>query len=378
MTYLQKSNRKSKKTLIVSVIVVVTVIVVGWLGLRYYVFHFLGAGKRATVTITASTSQNDNETPTQIPATVLLLTDYYVSQTFNNCASSALSMDFSFFGVSASQQQISDDVRPDNNLTGKGDDKSTFPDQLVQEAEKYGLIAYFRPNGNIDLLKQFIANGIPVITKTLLNTSENYAHYRVIKGYDDTTGIITDEDGFQGPNIQFSYNDFMTLWKAFGYEYVVVASPNQQSLIEKILGGNLDEKTAWTGAVQTAKAALAQNPNDNEAGLNLSVAEYYTGDYQGSIDEYQKIAPELSKYALWYQIEPIESYLALGDYSQVFSLTNNILNSGNQAFPELYVLQGDAYEKEGDISQAKQAFEQALIYNKNLQSAQNDLSTLSS
>lgn len=362
--------------------VIVAVIFIGWLGLRYYVFRFLGAGTSTAVKTGVTAGEDNISAPSQtnagnIPTETLLPTNYYVSQTFNNCGSSALSMDFSFFGVSVSQQQISDDIRPDNNLTGKGDDKSTFPDQLVQEAEKYGLIAYFRPNGNIDLLKQFIGNGIPVITKTLLNTSENYAHYRVIKGYDDTTGIITDEDGFQGPNIQFSYDDFMTLWKAFGYEYVVVAAPSQQSLVEKILGENLDETTAWTGAVQTAEAALAQNPNDSEAGLNLSVAEYYTGDYQDSVNEYQKIAPLLSKYALWYQIEPIESYLALGDYSQVLSLTNNILSNGNPAFPELYVLQGEAYEKEGKTSQAKQAFQQALIYNKNLQSAKDDLNSLS-
>ncbi len=320
---------------------------------------------------TATTSAAD-----QLPAEALLQSNYYVSQTFNNCGPSALSMALSFYGIQASQQTIADDIRPDNNLTGHNDDKSTSPDQIVQEAEKYRLVAYYLPNGNIQTLKEFISNGIPVITRTFLNTQEDFAHYRVIKGYDDATGEIIDEDGFQGPNARFSYSDFMTLWQPFNYEYVVMVTPDKEALVQKILGKEFDSNVAWQDAVQTAKQALNQNPNSVYASFDLSVALYHTGDYQDSVNQFEQVQNQLSEHALWYQIEPIESYYELGNYSKVFSLSNAILNDGNPAFPELYVLQGESYLKERNTVSAKSSFEQALVYNKNLQSAKDALNSL--
>ena len=93
---------------------------------------------------------------------------------------------------------------PTHNETGQNDDKSTTPEEIVAEAEKYGFTAYYRPNGSIQLLQDFIANGIPVITRTLFIPTEDFGHYRVIKGYDETTEEITDEDGFQGPEVHYS------------------------------------------------------------------------------------------------------------------------------------------------------------------------------
>ena len=362
----RKDTKRKKIGIAVFCIVLVGGLV--WFFARDKSADIVGSGAAAGNTGTAS--------QTAIPAQALLASSYYVSQTFNNCGPAALTMDLSFYGVSSTQQQIADDVRPDNNLTGTDDEKSTSPEALAAEAETFGLTAYYRPNGTIDLLKQFIAAGIPVVTRALLNTTEDYAHYRVMKGYDDTTGILTEEDGFTGPNVQISYSDFLTLWKQFNYEYIVLATPSQQNTVESILGKENDPSVAWADAVSTAQQALGQNPNDTAAEFDLSVALYHTGDYQQSVAAYEQVAPSLSERALWYQIEPIESYYEIGDYSEVFSLSNGILNDGNPAFPELYLLQGESYLKQGNTAAAKTAFEQALFYNKNLASAQQALASL--
>lgn len=285
-------------------------------------------------------------------------------------------MDLSFYGVHVGQEELADILRPTHNMTGKGDDKSTPPDEIAAQAEAYGLVAYFRPNGNIDLLKRLVVAGFPVMTRTLLNTSEDFAHYRVIKGYDDAKNEIIDEDGMQGENATFSYTDFLALWKPFNYEYVVLATPDEQTEVESILGADTDSATAWHEAAQSAKQALTTDSGDTAAEFNLSVADYHVGDYQGSVTAFEVAEPSLSEHALWYQMEPIESYYELGDYDEVFSLAQKIFADNNPAYPELYVIEGESYLKEGDVSSAKTAFETALKYNKNLKSAQGGLASV--
>ena len=316
------------------------------------------------------------ETSGPLPAQALLNdNNYYITDSFNNCGPAALSMDLSFYGIHVSQQALADILRPDNNTTGKGDDKSTSPDEVAAQAEAEGLVAYFRPNGSINLLKNLIAAGFPVMTRTLLATSSNYAHYRVIKGYNDTTDDIIDEDGMQGETVPFSYDDFLTLWKPFNYEYIVLAPPDKQAEVESVLGQDIDATTAWQEAAQTATQALALNASDTAAEFDLSVADYYTGDYASSVQAFEKAEPTLSEYALWYQIEPIESFYELSNYNEVFSLAQTIF-AKNPAYPELYVVEGESYLKEGNAVAAKQAFETALFYNKNLKSAQVALAAL--
>ncbi len=79
--------------------------------------------------------------PQILPVKVLLNDNYYVPQTFNNCGPAALSMDLSYYGVNVSQELLADELRPDHNSTGKDDEKSTSPEEIVGQAETYGLIA---------------------------------------------------------------------------------------------------------------------------------------------------------------------------------------------------------------------------------------------
>jgi tetratricopeptide (TPR) repeat protein len=80
--------------------------------------------------------------------------------------------------------------------------------------------------------------------------------------------------------------------------------------------------------------------------------------------------------ALWYQMEPLETYYELGEYDKVFSLSQYIFDNGNPAYPELYVLRGDSYLKEGNPSAAKAEFEKAIFYNPNLASAKAALAAM--
>jgi tetratricopeptide (TPR) repeat protein len=287
-------------------------------------------------------------------------------QTFNNCGPAALSMALSYYGISVSQGELGQALRPYQNPQGDNDDKSVTLEELAEKSKEYGLIPYHRPNGNIQLIKQLIAHDIPVITRTLLTLGEDIGHYRVIKGYDDTTQEIIQDDSLQGANLKYLLSDFDALWKQFNYEYLILVPAEKIEIIENILGDDLDEKVSWEKAVERSTSQLETDQNDLYARLNLSVAYYNTGMYKESVSEFEKIESRLPFRTLWYQTEPIEAYFRLGNYEKVFSLTDGILNNYNRAFSELYVLRGMIYEKQGNANLAQTEFDKARLYNNGL------------
>jgi hypothetical protein len=312
-----------------------------------------------------------------LPASAFIPNDYQVYETWNNCGPASLSMALSYFGINESQQVLGEILRPYENNTGDNDDKDVTFEALAGEARTFGLLAYYRPDGNMLLLKRFLAIGLPVIAETVMTKDDDIGHYRVVKGYDDQTSVITQDDSMQGHNVQFSAADFDYMWKKYNYEYLVLAPRAKQRLVEAILGKDLNVRTAWEQTVKMDEAALAQNPGDVDSTFNLSVADYYVGDYRGSVNAYEKVQYQLPFRTLWYQIEPIESYYMLGDYQKVFSITASILNNGNRAFSQIYILRGEIDKKEGNIAAAKTEFENAVYYNIHLRAAQDALASVS-
>ena len=322
---------------------------------------------------TSPTPQVVLKTP---PATKTLANDYHVFQTFNNCGPAALSMALSYYGINVSQQVLGDELRPYQNPQGDNDDKSVTLEELGEKAKDFDLIPYHRPNGNIDLIRMFITYDIPVMARTLTKINEDIGHYRIVKGYNDEIGQIIQDDSLQNKNLWFSYEDFSALWQKFNYEYLVLVPKDKQEIVEAILGEDKDVKIAWQKAVQNSQKQLEENQYDIYARFNLSVALYNIGNYQESVDEFEKVEALLPFRTLWYQIEPIKAYYELGDYQRVFELTEKILNNWNRAFSELYYLRGLIYQKQGSLEAARQEFEKAVFYNRNFIPAQEVLNSL--
>ena len=141
------------------------------------------------------------------------------------------------------------------------------------------------------------------------------------------------------------------------------------------MGENKDPYVAWQKAVQNSQKQLEENQYDIYARFNLSVALYNIGNYQESVDEFEKVEALLPFRTLWYQIEPIKAYYELGDYQRVFELTEKILNNWNRAFSELYFLRGQIYLKQDNKDTAHQEFEKAVFYNRNFIPAQESINS---
>jgi tetratricopeptide (TPR) repeat protein len=317
--------------------------------------------------------------PTQIPVppVKILENDYHVFQTFNNCGPAALSMALSYYNINKTQEALGQDLRPYQNPLGNNDDKSVTLDELAGKAKEYALIPFHRPNGTITLIKQFIFQNIPVITRTLLEEHNDIGHYRVIKGYDDTTGEFVQDDSLQGHNLRYPYAVFAGLWKNFQYEYLILVPADKEQVIKNILGDDADLTKSWEKAVRNSKKELETNPGDIYARFNMSIALYHTGEYQQAASEFEKVENILPFRTLWYQIEPIQTYFALGNYQKVMTMTDTIFNNQNRAFSELYLIRGEIFKKQGNIEAAKSEFEKAVFYNKNLTSAREALQSLS-
>lgn len=306
-------------------------------------------------------------------ASKTLANDYHVFQTFNNCGPAALSMALSYYDINVSQQVLGQALRPYQNPQGDNDDKSTTLQEMAEKSKDYGLIPYHRPNGDIEKIKLFITYDIPVIARTWLKVDDDIGHYRVIKGYNENRGVLIQDDSLQGKNLSYSYDEFNSMWEKFNYEYVVLVPADKKPIAEAILKEETDPKKSWKKAADNARRMLVNNPNDLDARFNLSVALYNIGDYKGSVGEFEKVQSRLPFRTLWYQIEPIQAYYQLGQYDKVFEITDNILNNHNRAFSELYLLRGEMYLKQGNTAAAREEFEKAVFYNRNLLAAKEAL-----
>ena len=286
-------------------------------------------------------------------------------------------MALSYYGINKSQQELGNEIRPYQVANGDNDDKSVTLEELAEKSKEFNLVPFHRPNGNIDLIKKFIASDIPIITRTWTKTNEDIGHYRIVKGYTDTTGEIIQDDSLQGKNLRYKYQDFNELWGKFNFEYLVLIPQEKIKLAEQILGEDKDPIVAWRKTVTLVEEKVRTDPNDIYAKFNLSVAYYNIGEYQKAVSEFEQVENALPFRTLWYQIEPIKAYYELGNYDRVLAITDRILNNYNRAFSELYLIRGNIYLKQGVREAARQEFEKALLYNVNLEAAKDSLAGVS-
>lgn len=311
-----------------------------------------------------------------IPDTHVIPQKLHIFQSFNNCGPATLSMAMSYMGIEKDQDDLGLILRPYQVPGGDNDDKSVTLQEVADQAEEYGLISYLRPDGDIEKLHEFISNDIPVVARTWTKLNEDIGHFRIVRGYDTNARTILQDDSLQGKNLTYSENDFLELWRTFNYEYLVIVSPEKKEIVEDILGEELDETTAWRNALTRLEKEITEDPDNWHLTFALSRVYYNLGEYEKSIEAFEKVEDRLSFRTLWYQIEPIKSYYELGVYSRVFEITDRVLNNQNRAFSELYILRGKSYQKQGQNELARAEFEKAVQYNSNLQEAKDLLNSL--
>lgn len=318
--------------------------------------------------LTVKISQPQTQTLLSIPT--------FVSQTFNNCGPANLAMLFNFWGTPTTQQKIAEDLRPFNNPKGGVDDKAVFNDEMASYAKLNGFESLVRPNGDIEKIKMFLANGIPVVVSAWLHKNEDIGHYRLVKGFDDFKKIIITDDSYLGPNQNFSYQDFNEMWQPFNYVYLVVYPSEKAELVNKILGDETDQNISYQKSIEKAELELKNNPDNPYPSFNISTANYQLGNFQKTVEQFEKIESKLPARMLWYQLEPLFAYQQTGKFEKALEHADKLLNTGNLAFSEMYQLKGEIFLKQDKKEEAREMFKKALFYNKNYTKAKESLKSL--
>jgi tetratricopeptide (TPR) repeat protein len=307
---------------------------------------------------------------------VLLPATQISYQTFNNCGPANLSMILSYYKINRTQEELAAKLRPYQHAQGNNDDKTVFPREFVMAVESFGLKALVRPNGTLRSIKLLLANDIPVVVKTLLKKTEDSAHFRIVRGFDEEKQLMIVDDSYFGPHRKISYFDFLSMWQPFNYLYIPVYREDKQTVVKAIIGEEMDEEVAYWRAINRAQQEIAKDSENVWPKFNLAKSFYHVGQFGKSVEEFEKIEAALPRRALWYQIEPILAYRELGNNKRVFEIIERVLNDGNRAFSELYQIRGEIYLDQGKQEAAKREFELALKYNQNFQPAGQALSGL--
>jgi len=355
-----------KRKVFVLMLVCIAWLLFGWVSLHDHLFAGLlwQTSKAAALTVDANPALQNQARYQPAKLSVALSGITYSMQTLNNCGPAVLAMNFSYYGLTLDQQTIAQTLRPNP------DDENVRTDELASYAIAQGYQATLRVNGNADLLRLFLSNGIPVIIETWesdnpADLTAGFAHFRLVTGYDDVRqtwiaydtyiarDLVNPGGAYQG--IYVSYQEADQIWQIMNRKYVVIYTAEQASLVKSLIGENLDDNTMWKNSLAQANTELAQQPNDSFAWFNLGSSLYAAGRAGEAAQAFDKAqALGLPTRMLWYQYEPLETYYALGEYNKVINLVDTNLTVAT-GIEEFYYWKAMALVALDDPSQAYQA-----------------------
>jgi tetratricopeptide (TPR) repeat protein len=315
-----------------------------------------------------------------IPRTVRLTGFNYQKQTWNNCGPANVTMALSYYGWEQDQTYAADFLKP-----GGREDKNVNPAEMAAFVNEQSAVdAVWRVGGTVDLIKQLLANNIPVIVETG-SMPEGYdwlGHYRTMVGYDDNQGVFTILDSFVGSDnpgagILESYPNFDDDWKQFNRTFIVVYEPQRAELVERIMGDYMDEQAAAQIALEQATAEATADTTDGHAWFNMGSSLSMLGDYERAALAFDKARVEGIPWRMtWYQFGPFEAYLQSGRVNEVISLVETNLGNGGEYVEETYYWQGRALEAQGLSNEAASAYRSALSRNPRYTAAREALDSL--
>lgn len=327
-------------------------------------------------------------TPEPLPERVVLEGLGVVKQSFNNCGPANLTQVLNFHGNDISQAEVASYLKPSS------EDRNVSPWQIADyvNVETPGLNAIARSGGTIEMIKNFIAAGYPVVIEKGYELPETgwWGHYLTMFGYDDVQQEFYSQDSYLGPfdgsGRVDSYEEIEKFWQQFNYTFYVVYSPEQEAEVAAILGPEMfDDIEMWKTAAARAEAETQTNPDDAIAWFNLGTALTRIGEktgaqefYQGGAQAYDR-ARELGlpPRMLWYQFQPYLAYMKIGRYQDMLDLADATLaTQGGRNVEETFWYKGHALAFLGDIFGAREAYQEALNVNENFYPAQWSLDAL--
>jgi len=335
-----------------------------------------------TVQGVQSTPVIPTQTPVPLPAhpaSARMFGFTPVRQGWNNCGPANITQVLSVYGWQEDQNYAADYIRPSD------EDKNVTPAELAAFVnEQTGVRAITRVGGSMDILKLLLANNIPVIVETAA-FFEGYdwiGHYQTIVAYDDSLGGFFAYDTYLGTGenqagILEPYNEFDENWSAFNRVFIAVYEQEREPLVQQLLGVLATETGGYETALAIAEAEARANPRSMYAWFNLGSSFTALGRYDEGARAYDRARSlGLPFRMMWYQFGMFEAYYEVGRYDDVLSLVNTNLTNGAQYVEETYYWQGRVFAAQGNTSDAREAYQRALLHNPRYADAQTALNLL--
>lgn len=313
-------------------------------------------------------------TPTALPQSVNLGSPSWEKQTPNNCGPATLSLYLRSHNWEGRQEDISGLLKP---LTA---DRNVNVEELIYfvRTQAGWLNAEFRVGGDIELMKSFLAAGLPVVIEEgeLLdgqywpNDDQWAGHYLLLTGYDDATQTFIAQDTFRSPDRNVPYESVSENWQAFNYVYLLVFRPDQTELVKSILGEDWDVDTNRQKALDLAQSQTVQDPDDAFAWFNLGSNQVYFERYSEAAQAYDTARQiGLPQRMMRYQFGPYFAYFFSGRNDDLLVLADYALQRTPNS-EESLLWRGWGKYRAGETSEAMQDFQTALEMNPYYQDAQ--------
>lgn len=296
-------------------------------------------------------------------------------QTWNNCGPATITMALSYYGWQNDQAYAAQFLKPNR------EDKNVSPNEMVQFVnERTNVRALYRIGGNIELVRQLVANQFPIIIETGF-TPEAYdwiGHYRFIVAYDDLQQIFYIYDSYLGKGdadqgVVESYRNLDIFWRHFNRTFIVIYTPDREAELQALMGDLWNEQKAAEIAFSVAQEEATANPSDGFAWFNMASALTRLERYQEASNAFDRARRhELPFRLLWYRFEAFQAYYETGRFEDVLSLAQSNLNQATE-LEESYYWRGRALMAQGQRQQAMAEFRRALSYNPNFQPARDAL-----
>ena len=306
-------------------------------------------------------------TPTALPQSINLGSPSWEKQTPNNCGPATLSLYLRSHNWEGNQTDISDLLKPE---TG---DRNVNVEELIYYVRTQAgwLNAEYRVGGDIELLKRFLAAGLPVMIEEGDLLDEQYwpnddrwaGHYLLLSGYDETTQTFIAQDTFRGPDRTVPYQSVAESWQAFNYVYLLVYRTDQTELVKLILGEDWDPDINRKKALELAQAQTIQDPNNAYAWFNLGSNQVYFERYHEAAQAYDTARQVgLPQRMLRYQFGPFFAYFFSGRNDDLLALTKYALQRTPNS-EETLLWRGWGRYRAGETSRAMDDFQSALEEN---------------
>ena len=303
-------------------------------------------------------------TPPPLPDQVILPSPRHEMEDLNACGPATLSMALNFWGWEGDQFTISKEIKPIRA------DRNVNVEELKYYVDTYvpGMYAEFRVGGDLELLRRFLADGMPVMIEESFLLDKNFrvgddrwaAHYVLLTGYDNKARQFILQDSERGPNRYVAYDTLEKDWQSFNHVYILIYPADKQNNVLNLLGPHIDYDYNRQYALDQARAMTVSDPTNAYAWFNLGTNLMYFGSYEDSAAAYDR-ARELGlpQRMLRYQFGPFITYFNLGRIDDLSALADYALEITENS-EEALLWKGWALYRQGKRQEAIDSFQAAL------------------